>query len=431
MTPHRLAALVAALLPAALLPPAALASDQVPGPPQTSPVALVGGTVLPVSGPVIEDGTVVFEGGRIVAVGADVAVPEGAEVIDCAGSFVYPALFDAETDLGLVEIGAVRATRDQREAGDLNPSARAAVAVNPDSELIPTTRANGVLLAHVLPAGGLVSGTAAVMKLDGWTYEDMTLAEGGVVVDWPDMEPPRPREDEDDEEQDDPREGRLRQLEDFFAAARDYVDDEAPAYDARYEAMRPVMAGDAPLLVRADEARQIEAGVAFALRHGARPIVVGGRDALACADLLVGHDVPVILDGVHRLPAHRDSDPAEPFELPAKLAEAGVRFCVSGNRGASFVRNLPYHAATADAHGLGAGDALASITLWPAQILGVGDEVGSLEAGKAATLFVADGDILEVPTQVTHAWIDGRRVDLTSRHTMLDEKYRKRLDGTE
>ncbi len=442
--------LVAAL--ALALPTLLLASDEIPGDLQN--VALVGGTVHTVSGDVIEDGLVVVRDGKIEAVGDnpdDFEAPEGVEVIDVSGHHVYPGLFDASSQIGLVEINAVDMTVDFAEQGSINPNAQAHVSVNPDSELIPTIRANGVLLAHVHPIGGFVSGQGAVMQMDGWTYEDMTVqAPTGIVVNWPNM---LPRQawwiTASVAEQIRQRDERLREIEALFDRAEQYkaareaaglktgpssrpavADGDAPAgappFDAKLEAMAPLFDGELPLLIGAEEASQIAAAVAFGERRGMRVIIVGGGEADRVAELLVAADVPVIIDGTQRMPRGRDAAIGDAYALPGRLVDAGVLFAISDDRRPAFSRNLPYHAASAVPFGLDRAAALRSITLSPAEILGVADRVGSIEAGKEATLFVADGDILEVPTQVTHAWIAGRRVDLSSRHTRLNDKYKQR-----
>ena len=430
----------------------ASASDQVPG--QSSQnVALVGGTVYPVTGEPIENGVVVIRDGKIetVASADGFDVPDGVEEMDVRGKCVYPGLFDPSSQIGLFEIGAVGESVDTSEAGLINPNAQAQVAVNPDSEIIPTVRANGILLAHVHPVGGLVSGQGAIIQLDGWTWEDLTVeAPTGIVASWPSMLPRQAWWLETSVEQQlRQRDERLQSIEDLFddaeryktareaagldsaptsrpASVNDDPDADAPPVDARLEAMVPMLDGSLPILLGANEASQIEAAVAFAKRRGLRPIIVGGNEAWKVADLLVSNDVPVILDGTQRSPGGRDADIDAAFALPHKLREAGVKFAISDDREPAFSRNLPYHAASAVPFGLSQADALASITLWPAEILGVSDRVGSLDAGKDATLFVADGNILEVTSNVTHAWIQGRPVDLSSHHTQLNEKYKQR-----
>lgn len=442
---------------------AVAANPIIPGRKQAKPVALVGGTVYTVSGEPIENGVVVFADGKITAVGrkGEVDIPRGAEEIDCAGKRIYPALFDADSQIGLTEIGQVTVTRDLSETGNINPNAQAHVSVNPDSEHIPVTRASGVLLAHAAPSGGLVSGQGAVLHLDGWTWEELTLkAPTGIVINWPNMLP-RQRsffEQTAPEEQMRQREESLRQIEDFFDEAQRYklaleaagIDApataqvarsglngkqngnnsnghaEPPRYDARLEAMVPLLEGQIPLIVNASEASQIQAAVAFATRRGVKLIINGATDAGKVIDLLAQHDVQVIVNGTQRLPPGRDEAYDEAYTLPARLHEAGVVFALTSTREPAFMRNLPYHAGNAIAFGLPEDAALACITLAPAQILGVADRVGSIEVGKDATLFVADGDIFETPTQVTAAWVQGRTVDLASRHTILNEKYKQR-----
>ena len=405
------------------------ANPEVPGSPQTKPMAVTNATIHPVNGPVIEAGTLVFEGGKITAIGKDATVPANAETIDLAGKHVYPALFDAMTDLGLVEINSIRATVDSREIGQINPNVRAVVAVNPDSELIPVTRSNGVLLALTAPFGGLVAGRSAVIQLDGWTWEEMALkADVALHVEWP-----RPAGPRGGDEESGPRPaGGVEQLRQMLADARAYAASRQadPSFprDARWESLQDVVAGKLPVIVHADDARQITAAVAFAEQEKLKLIVAGGYDAPKCASLLKKHDIPVIIGGIYRLPRRRADAYDAAFALPAELQAAGIRFCISssGRFGASNVRNLPYHAATAVGFGLAEDEALKAITLYPAQILGVAERVGSLEVGKDATLFVADGNPLDTPTQVSAAWIQGRKVELNDRHKRLYRKYEEK-----
>jgi imidazolonepropionase-like amidohydrolase len=422
----------------------AFAGPEIPGAPQAKPIALVGGTIHPVSGPTIERGTLVFADGKISALGPDAAVPDGADQIDVAGKHVYPSLIESNSDLGLVEIDAVRATRDQTETGAINPNVKAQVAFNPDSEQLPVTRANGILLAAAVPSGRLIGGQSALMLLDGWTWEDMTQKSPvGLHIEWPAMTPSYNwRSEESGKDQLAARDRQLEELQSAFDDARAYHKAKdaaaaegrpAPAVDVKWEAMLPVLKGELPIIVTANELAQIQAAVDFARREKLKLIIYGGYDAAECADELKQVDAAVILAGIHRLPMRRHDAYDDPFTLPARLKAAGVKFAISsGDRRASMVRNLPNHAATAAAHGLTPDDALRSITLSPAEILGVADRVGSLEVGKDATLIVTDGDILEIPTQVEQAFIQGRGVDLNNRHKRLwhkyEEKYR-RLPG--
>lgn len=416
----------------------AMGSPEVPGAPQETAIALVGATVCPVSAPPLEDATLVFDQGRVTALGRNVAIPPGAKRIDVRGRRVYPGLINAYSQLGLVEIGAVRATRDYAETGTVNPNARAETAFNPDSELIPVTRSDGVLLSLVAPSGGLISGTSAVMRLDGWTPEDMTLkAPAGMHVEWPRMSPaadwkkgePGPSQEAQAKTRDDA----LALLERTFADARAYQKARAAqgpgagrhAVDLRWEAMLPVLEGKLPLVVAADEIQQIQAAVAFARRERVRLILYGGYDAPHGASLLKEHRVPVIVSTVHRLPLRRDDAYDAPYSLPERLRAAGVRFCIA-SQNTSNARNLPCEAGMAVAYGLPPDEALKAITLYPAQILGVADRVGSLEVGKDATLIVTDGDVLDTPTHVEAAFLEGRAVDLDNRHKRLWRKYQEK-----
>jgi len=430
-------AIAAAVALAGLLP----ASDPIPGRSSAGAVAIVGATIHPVDGAPIENGTIVFERGRIVALGRDVAVPVGAERIVATGKHVYPGLIAPCTELGLIEIESVRATRDQTEVGEMNPNVRAEISINPDSEHIPVARANGIALAVTRPSGGRISGTSALIRLDGWTWEDLTIrAPLGIEVSWPYLAAggrgrrgrgaPGTAERAENE-----RETIVARVDEFFAAAEAYArarpaqesaagDGDAP--DLRMEALRPAISGEIPVFIEAEDERQIRSAVEWALGRKLRPVIVGGRDAPEVAEYLADRKVPVIYGPIHRLPARRDEDVAAPFAGPARLHAAGVKFAI-GAFDTSNVRNLPYQAACAAANGLPKEEALRAITLSAAEILGVADRYGSLTAGKSATLIITDGDPLEIPTQVEAMWIDGARVDLSSRHTQLFEKYTERL----
>ncbi len=415
------------------IPAAAWANPQVPGGPQKQPVVLTNVTIHPVSGPVVEKGTLVFDGGKITALGKDATPPAGAEVIDLAGKHVYPGLFEPWNDVGLVEINSIRATIDGQEIGQLNPNVRAVVAVNPDSEIIPVTRSNGVLLTLAAPFGGLMSGRSGVIQLDGWTWEDMTLkSDVALHIQWPQSSGGGRRGRGGGEETAAPPERGVEALRQALADARAYgaarkADSNFPR-DARWESLQDVIGGKLPVVVQADDIRQIHGAVAFAEREKLKLIIAGGYDAPRCAELLKKHDIPVIVGGTYRLPRRRNDGYDSAYAVPAELHKAGIRFCISGRGrfGANQVRNLPYHAAAAVGFGLPADEALKAITLYAAEILGVADRVGSLENGKDATLFVCDGDPLETPTQVTHAWIRGRKVDLNDRHKTLYHKYEKK-----
>lgn len=431
--------ILAALLCAAALSGAA----EIPAKKQAGPIAIIGGTIHTVSGAVIENGTILFDKGKIVAVGAQVDVPAGAERIDAGGKHVYPGMIDARSNVGLTEVGSVRATNDITESGSVNPNIRAEVAVNPESEIIPVTRANGIPVVVTMPDGGAISGTAAAIELDGWTWEDMTLrAPLGLVVNWPSMTINRAWwERRSEEDQKKARDRQLNEIRNAFRDARSYMKAKQSesqsgvpyhATDLRWEAMIPVLQGTIPVLLAAEDIQQIQSAVAWAEQEDVKLVILGGYDAWRAADLLKARDIPVVVQPIHRTPWRRWEAYDEPATLPKKLFDAGVRFCIAGEAGASNERNLPYHAATAASYGLPKDEALKAVTLYPAQILNLADRIGSLETGKDATLIVTNGDPLEITTAVEMEFIQGKQIPLSSRHTRFYDKYKekyRRLGG--
>ncbi len=407
---------------------------------------LVGGLVHTVSGPTLTNVPVLVRDGKIVAVGPGAEGPADATV-DLAGQHLYPGLIAPTTVLGLLEIDGVRSTRDTTEVGEFTPEVNAWVAVNPDTELIPVARANGYTHAQVVPLGGTVSGVSGVIQLKGWTTEDLAIRRAAALhVFWPsfelDLTPKHlaPNKDKwkSPEDQVRERERRLREVDAFFAEASAYhrAKDAAAKTNASswksvpsWEAMGPVLRGELPVWLHADETRQIRSAVEWAGQRHFAAVVAGGRDAAVCAGLLASNHVAVAYEHVFTLPP-RDSDSYDvQFAAPAALAQAGVpvAFTEGTDRfGASGIRNIPYGAAQAMAFGLSRDEAIRGLTLYPARMLGLADRLGSIEAGKEATLIVVDGDILDIRRRVTRMWIRGEDVSLESRHTRLYERYRQR-----
>ncbi len=412
-------------------------SGQIPAKPQEKPIVIVNATIHTVSGPVIEKGTIVFDKGKITAVGANVSIPQNAEVIEATGKHVYPGLISSGTYIGLTEISAVRASNDRDEVGRINPNVRAEAAFNPESELIPVARANGITTIVTAPTGGLISGTSAAMMMDGWTWEEMTLkAPAALYVQWPDMNISRGRygiRSEDDQKKE--REKQLKDLSNTFEEARAYMlakkaeSQKGIPYhdmDTRWESMIPVLERKIPVVVYATDMQQIQAAVAWAGQQNVKLIIGGGYDAWRVADLLKKNNVPVLAGGIFRIPGRRFERYDEAYVLPKKLFESGIQFAILGEEDAAHERNLPYQAAMAAAYGLPKDEALKAITLYPAQIFGIADKVGSLEVGKDATLLVTSGDPLEIICSVEMEFIQGRKIDLSSKHTMLYEKYKEK-----
>jgi imidazolonepropionase-like amidohydrolase len=335
----------------------------------------------------------------------------------------------------LVEIGAVRATVDVEESGAINPNVRSIASVNPDSELIPVARSAGVLTALSVPEGGIISGQSAVLRLDGWTPEEMTvLSPAAMHLRWPNLTiDRRPRARKSVKDQQKEIEKAQKQIRDSFQIARSYWQarkNPPPDFksDLRWEALMPVFDGKLPLFVHASTLSQIEGALAWAKEMQLKIVLVDGDDAWRVASQLKESDTPVVLGPATSLPPRRDDDYDSAWSSAAKLQAAGVRFCIASNgRGAETnERNVGYEAGLAAGYGLPKEEALKAVTIYAAQILGVADRLGSLEKGKAATLIVTNGDPLDFPTQVEAAFIDGRKIDLSNRQTRLRDKYREK-----
>ena len=403
---------------------------------------LTGATVYTVSGETITNGQVLMRDGKIAAVGKSVST-NGAKEISLAGHHLYPGMIALNTDLGLAEIDAVRATLDIREVGEYTPDVYSWLAVNPDSELLPVARANGVSHFEPVPAGSVLAGQSCLMALDGWTIEQMVAKKFvALQVYWPSASlDTTPKESSRDpkkwkslEDQDKDRKEKLQQLDDFFAEARAYAKAKEGTKNFQivpaWEAMLPVVRGEIPVTIHADDVRQIRAAVSWAKTNGVKMILADGLDAWRVADLLATNNVPVIFKHVFTQPQRETDGYAVNFSAPSVLTKAGVKVAFSGGGdpggNGSLAKNLPYEAAQAAAFGLPPDEALKGVTLYPAQIAGVADRLGSIETGKDATFFVTDGDILDIRSNVKRMWIDGKEVSLESRHTRLYEKYKNR-----
>lgn len=412
---------------------AVLAHDETPGATQQKPIALINARIYTISQGVIPSGTIVFDKGKITAVGQNIQIPADAEIINCLGKLVYPGFIAPSSTIGLIEIDAVRATRDVTEVGQYNPNAKAEVAYNPESELIPTIRSNGVLIANVVPDGGIIAGRSSLMQLDGWTREDIALKRvSGMSVHFPQMNvfnAPWMRKSTDEQRRD--NEKKLQELYDYFQDAKMYSDAAKNGLtenskDIRMEAMRALFEENLPVLIEAGEEKQIRGAITFIQKFKLRGVIVGGNDAWKCIDELREANIPVIIQRVHSVPWRDEQGYDACFTLASKLAAAKIKFAFSDG-GSWQQRNLPFQAGTAIAFGLSENDALRALTLSPAEIFGVADRVGSIEVGKDATLFVSNGNALDgLTNSLEYAFIQGRAVSLSSKQTRLAKKYRTR-----
>jgi imidazolonepropionase-like amidohydrolase len=393
-----------------------------------------GGTVHPLAGaPYV--GNVVVQGGKITAAGANASAPAGAKVIDAAGLHVYPGLFDAASSLGLVEIGSVEVMTDTRELGGFTPHLQARTAVHPAGEHIPVTRANGITHTVAIPAGGPgFAGQGSAFNLAGWTIEEMELEPAtAMVMVWPSLQQrggffmmgqqasPRNQQEEYDRA--------IRQIAEWLRAAREYdrvtrAGAKLPR-DQRLEALARVTRGELPVLVRVDREREIRDVVDFAEKQGIRLILAGAREGHRVAELLAQKKIPVILGATQALPTSPDLPYDDPYTNPGKLHAAGVKIAFA-SFGSAYARTLPYEAAMGIPSGLPNEAALRAITTNPAEIMGLGDRLGTIEPGKIANLIVTDGDPLEIRTEIRHLIIAGAETSTMNKHEQLYQTYRAR-----
>lgn len=406
--------------------------------------AITNATIVTVSGATIANGTIVISDGKITSVGTNAVVPSGAVKIDGTGLSVYPGMIDAGTNMGLLEIGnGVAGTVDVAETGNINPNAKAILGLNPHTSHINVTRVNGITMAHSMPAGSLIAGQSAIVNLNGSSQDEMSVVPTfGLVVYFPQISTfagfnpltgPRRLDFGQAVKR---RDKNVEDLKEVFEKAKRYADVKAayakdnslprPETDLAMDAMTPYVRGEKPVIFSAQRARDIRAVVKFVEESKLKAIIYGGADAAVEAAALKKNNIPVIYNRIHNNPDSRDDPYDMFFEAPSRMQKAGVKFCIStGDEGAN-VRELPYQAGMASAYGLSKVEALKSVTLYPAQILGVDSMVGSIEVGKVANIVVTDGDLLEVRTQIKHMFISGRKIPLTSRHTEFFDSFKDR-----
>lgn len=407
-------------------------------------------TVHPMTAPEIANSSVLVIDGKIADIGPRLSAHQGARVVDGRGLHLYPGMINAATNIGLAEISALRDTVDLDEIGVFNPELRAEVAFNPSSEHVEVTRAAGITSLITLPGSGarggratgggsIITGQGALMHLDGWTWEEMAVKPSAVMeMTFPEVQSSMPRQmaamlgapSSTFQEQEKQYKERLQHVSEFFEDVRKYRHAKEAGGaefrpDLRMEAMLPVIDGKQPILVRAERERMIKDAVAFADKEKVKIIIADPREIGNIGPLLKDHHIPVILGKVFELPLHDDDAYDAPYTLPADFFKAGVKICF-GTFDVEFARNVPFEAAQAVAFGLPHDEALKALTINTAEILGVGDQLGSIEKGKAADLILTDGDPMEAKTNIKEMFIAGRAVPLESRHTREYEKWMKR-----
>jgi imidazolonepropionase-like amidohydrolase len=418
------------------------AAAQPPSAPTT--YLLRGGTIHTISGPVIENGSVLIRDGKIVGVGKDLPAPDGAKVIDVSGQQVYPGMIDSGSMLGLADFGADNAAREASEPGGTNPQLRALSAINPSSDLFEVSRSNGVTSVITMPDGDLISGQLAMIHLDGGTNEEMAvLPEAGIHLRFPAIEttPPPAHDVNDDDEPKTAIEieripyseakaaylAKMDELNSFFDDARRYwkakqAHTQGLEENRKFEAMIPVFEGRTPMFVTALREQAIREAIDFAGRQKIHIILADPYEAYKVLDLIKARNIPVVLGPTNTLPLDRDDDYDRSFTTPGELFRAGIKFSIA-SFSASRSRNIPYEAAAAVPYGLPHDEAYKAVSLNAAEIFGLSKKLGSIDEGKVADLIITDGDPLEARTQLKQLFINGKPVDLETRQKKLYEKY--------
>jgi imidazolonepropionase-like amidohydrolase len=395
------------------------------------------------NGTVIENGVIVVKDGKIEKVGKDIVVPaDASNVIDGQGKQVYPGLILPTSSLGLVEISSIRASNDAREIGDMNPNVRSIVAYNTDSKVINTLRSNGILAANIVPQGSFLAGSSTVVQLDAWNWQDASLkTDGGMHLYMPSLMPRpsfgrrgggAPGGPNPGAESDPVKEGiqQLENLKAFFREAKAYL--AAPTHEEvnlKFEAVKDLLAKKQKFYVHANTVKQMLVALDFVKEFGFDLVLVGASESWQIADLLKQHNVSVILQQMHSLPTTTDDDVDQPYKAAAALQKAGVLFAISDDDSQTRGRNLAFNAGTAVTYGLDKEQALAAITLNAAKLMGVADKTGSIEPGKDANFIISSGDILDMATSnVTDAFIQGRKVNLDDKQKQLNDRYEQKYE---
>lgn len=415
-------------------------AQQTPAPKQQQTIAIVGATAHLGNGDIIKNSLLIFSKGILEYVGSNDSEKNLSEmqIINASEQHVYPGFIIPNSTLGLVEIDAVRASDDETEIGTWNPNVRSLIAYNSESKVVETMRPNGVLIAQITPRGGRISGKSSVVQLDAWNWEDAAIkVDDGIHMNWPnnfsygrwwmDEEPGLKINDKYIDQ--------VSEIESYFANAKAHIASESKGKNLPFEAMAELFAGTTKLYIHVNDEKGIVDAVTFAKNHNINePVLVGAYEANKVADFLKKNNVSVLLQRVHTRPNKSDEDYDLPFKLAKSLIDSGlvVALEASGDMERMNSRNLPFYAGTTVAYGLSKEQALKLITLNAAQILGIDNKYGSLEVGKSATLFISNGDALDMRTnQLTRAFIDGRNISLESHQTKLWKRYSNKYNTQE
>jgi imidazolonepropionase-like amidohydrolase len=396
-------------------------------------------TIIPVEGETLENADLLIEGGKVAAMGDDISATNGSKIIDAAGLFVYPGFIDAHTHLGLAEVSAIASTVDIREMGKENPELKVAWAINPHSVHFKTSRINGTTTALVAPSGGTYPGMSALVKMDGWTIDEMLIKEVATsFINFP-MSPRQTRGSRigpQSQSKVDVTSKLVERIQEYLKEVRHYLnlrkigaedsDIVAPDLNPKYEALAPVLNGKLPVVISVEKAKDIELAIKFVQEENLNAIFRGCVQGGKVAEKIKEAGIPVILDNLYTGPLEPEDGYDAPFRNVGEMVKAGVQICFSTGFDPATGKDLTYHAARAVAFGLDRDEAIKALTINPARIFGIDDRVGSLKVGKDADLFITTGDPLDLRSEVKHLFIDGKEMDLGNWWQTLYDTWKKR-----
>lgn len=412
-------------------------AQQTPAPKQTNAYSIEGATAHLGNGKVIENSLIMFNDGKITFVGnALMKIARQGTVVNAKGKHIYPGFIVANASLGLAEVDAVRATVDTDEVGPMLPHIRSLIAYNAESKIIESMRPNGVLIAQIAPRGGTISGTSSVMQLDAWNWEDAAIkVDDAIHVNWPGaFTRGRWWLGEDPVLKPDSRyPDNVKRIKDYFATAKRYLNGSKDEMNLEYEATKGLFDGSQKVFVHVSGHKEISDVVSTFKSVGINEIViVHGNGAEKVADLLIKNNIPVVIERSHRVPDNEDDDYDLPYRTAKILSDAGITVAIGmeGQMERMNTRNIPFYAGTYAAHGVDVEQAVAMITGNAAKILGIDKTTGTLEVGKDATLFLSEGDALDMRTNIIlHAFIQGRKISLETHQTKLWKRYDSKING--